>query len=280
MVQLILAERRRHPSWGPKKLKDVLERQLGHALPAPSTIGSMLDRNGLVDKRRYRPRHTSRPTTLRQALAPNEVWCIDYKGQFRLGNGSYCYPLTITDQYSRFLLGCEGMSAINDEAARDTCAEIFRTYGLPLAMRSDNGVPFASTGLAGLTKLSVYWLRLGIALERIRPAHPQDNARTSACTAPSSGRLHALLERTCCSSRSGSPPWTRPRRSPASAGTCAQGPAGEPPEGPSPALDGRSRPGAASVRHRRPETPLNAYFEVAVMPRSSARRPARRCRSA
>ena len=187
VVQLILAKRRRHPTWGPKKLKDVLERQLGHGLPAPSTIGSMLERNGLVDKRKYRPRHTPRPTTLRQALAPNEVWCIDYKGQFRLGDGSYCYPLTVTDQYSRYLLGCEGMGGISDEAARDACAEIFRTHGLPLVMRSDNGVPFASTGLGGLTKLSVYWLRLGIALERIRPAHPQDNGQHE--------RMHRTLKR-------------------------------------------------------------------------------------
>jgi len=187
VVQLILATKRRRQTWGPKKLKDELERQLGHVLPATSTIASILDRNGLVDKRKYRPRHTPRPTTLRQALAPNDVWCIDYKGQFRLGDGSYCYPLTVTDQYSRYLLGCEGMSAINDEAARDACAEIFRTHGLPLAMRSDNGVPFASTGLAGLTKLSVYWLRLGIALERIRPAHPQDNGQHE--------RMHRTLKR-------------------------------------------------------------------------------------
>jgi transposase InsO family protein len=187
MVKLILAERRRHPNWGPKKLKDLLERRLGHALPAASTIGGVLVRNGLVERRKYRPRYKARPTTLRQALAPNDVWCIDYKGQFRLGDGSYCYPLTVTDQYSRYLLGCEGMSAISDEAAREACTEIFLTYGLPLAMRSDNGVPFASTGLAGLTKLSVYWLRLGIVLERIRPAHPQDNGQHE--------RMHRTLKR-------------------------------------------------------------------------------------
>lgn len=187
IVELILAARREHPTWGPKKLKDVLERQFGHALPAPSTIGSWLDRNGLVDKCRYRRRHKPQPTTLRQAVAPNDVWCIDYKGQFRLGDGNYCYPLTVTDQYSRYLLGCEAMSAINDEAARDACAEIFHTYGLPLVMRSDNGVPFASTGLGGLTKLSVYWLRLGIKLERIRPAHPQDNGQHE--------RMHRTLKR-------------------------------------------------------------------------------------
>lgn len=187
VVELILTERRRHPSWGPKKLKASLEHRLGHPLPAPTTIYQVLDRNGLVEKRKYRPRHKPQPTALRKPLAPNDVWCIDYKGQFRLGDGTYCYPLTLTDQYSRFLLGCEGMSAISDEAAREVCAELFQTHGLPKAMRSDNGAPFASVGLAGLTKLSVYWLRLGIALERTRPAHPQDNGQHE--------RMHRTLKR-------------------------------------------------------------------------------------
>jgi hypothetical protein len=137
----------------------------------------MLVRHGLVTPRKVRARHKSTTTTLRTALAPNDIWCIDYKGQFLLGDRSYCYPLTITDQVSRFILSCEGMAAISDEAARDTCEEVFRRYGLPLVMRSDNGAPFASIGLGGLTKLSAYWLRLGIELERIRPAHPEENGR-------------------------------------------------------------------------------------------------------
>src|SRR5690606_30799790 len=111
------------------------------------------------------------------AGAPNEVWCIDYKGQFRLGDRSYCYPLTITDQHSRFLIACEGMAAISDEAAREVCEEVFREWGLPTAIRSDNGAPFASTGLGGLTKLSAYFIRLGVELERIRPSHPEENGR-------------------------------------------------------------------------------------------------------
>jgi hypothetical protein len=102
---------------------------------------------------------------------------MDYKGQFRLGDQTYCYPLTITDQHSRYVLACEGMAAICDEAARDVCNDVFREWGLPASMRSDNGPPFASTGLGGLTRLSVYLLRLGIALERIRPAHPEENGR-------------------------------------------------------------------------------------------------------
>lgn len=177
LVEVLLAERRLHPSWGPRKIKEVLERRLGHAFPAPSTIGDVFAEQGLIVSRRRRRRHYPLPTGRREATAPNDVWCIDYKGQFRLGDGSYCYPLTITDQFSRFIVGCEGMGAICDEAARDICEEIFRTHGVPAVMHSDNGVPFASTGLAGLTKLSAYWLRLGITLERSRPAHPQDNGR-------------------------------------------------------------------------------------------------------
>jgi transposase len=168
LVAVLIAERRLHPTWGPKKLKDILERRLERPLPAPSTIGDILVEHGLVVPRRKRRRHTPRPTSRREAVAPNEVWCIDYKGQFRLGDGTHCYPLTVTDQFSRYIVGCEGMGAISDEAARDVCEELFRTFGVPEVMHSDNGVPFACTGLAGLTKLSAYWLRLGITLERSR----------------------------------------------------------------------------------------------------------------
>jgi transposase InsO family protein len=177
LADVIVAARKQHPTWGGKKLKEVLEKQHQRVFPAVSTIGEILLRNGLVERRRRRPNHRSTPTALREAHAPNDIWCVDYKGQFRLGDRTYCYPLTLTDQFSRFILGCEGMAAIADEAARDSSEEIFSTYGLPNVMRSDNGVPFASTGLAGLTRLSVYWLRLGIVLERIRPAHPEENGR-------------------------------------------------------------------------------------------------------
>lgn len=177
IVELVVAERKRHTSWGPRKIKETLERKLKRPFPAPSTIGDILEEHGLIAPRKPRQRHAPKPTGLREASTPNDVWCIDYKGQFRLGDGTYCYPLTITDQFSRYIVGCEGMGAICEVTARDICEEMFRTYGIPTAIRSDNGVPFASTGLAGLTKLSAYWLRLGIALERIRPGHPEENGQ-------------------------------------------------------------------------------------------------------
>jgi transposase InsO family protein len=146
-------------------------------LPAPSTIGEILMREGLVQKRPPRRLTSPQPTKLRPVQAPNDVWCIDYKGQFRLADRSLCYPLTLTDQHSRYILGCEAMTAISDEAAREACTEVFHKYGLPKAIRSDNGAPFASHGLANLSRLSAFWMRLGIALERIRPAHPEENGQ-------------------------------------------------------------------------------------------------------
>jgi transposase InsO family protein len=178
VVKLVVAERRKHPTWGPKKLKAILEARLHRPLPAASTLGNILVRERLIEPRtRHRARHRSQGTWLRPAEAPNDVWCIDYKGQFRLGDQSYCYPLTVTDHFSRYIVGCEGMPAIDEEQACDAMTRMFREYGLPAAIRSDNGPPFASTGLMGLTKLSVYWMKLGIAVERSRPAHPQDNGR-------------------------------------------------------------------------------------------------------
>src|SRR5687768_7318086 len=187
VAELVVAERLRHPTWGPKKLKAVLEERLGHRLPSATTLGDILVRRGLITRRKLRLRLRPQATTLRRAEAPNEVWCVDYKGQFRLGDRSYCYPLTLTDQFSRYLLGCDAMAAIDEDQAREAMTPIFAENGLPRVLRSDNGPPFASTGLAGLTKLSVYWMRLGITPERIRPAHPQDNGRHE--------RMHRTLKR-------------------------------------------------------------------------------------
>ena len=177
VVATILAMREKYPTWGPKKLKSELEREHARSFPAASTICGVLRRHGLITQPPQRRRHVSRPTTLQQTAAPNEVWCADYKGQFRLGDGSYCYPLTITDQYSRYLLACEGMAAISDEQAREVFQDVFREQGLPGAIRTDNGTPFATTGLAGLSKLSVFWMIHGVRHERIRPAHPEENGR-------------------------------------------------------------------------------------------------------
>jgi transposase InsO family protein len=189
IVQLLVEGRKAHPTWGGKKLKHVLEAQHGVQLPAASTITDILKRQGLLEPKAQRRRRTGLPVArgLREALMPNALWCADYKGQFRLGDGSYCYPLTMTDQFSRKLLCCEGMSAINEEAACDASVRTFRRYGLPSAIRTDNGVPFASTGLAGLSRLSVLWLRLGIELERITPGQPQENGCHE--------RMHRTLKR-------------------------------------------------------------------------------------
>lgn len=201
---VIVAERKAHPTWGPRKIKVVVERRLSKRLPSASTIGSILERHGLVEHRPRRRLQQAKPSTvLQQAEAPNDVWCIDYKGQFRLGDRTYCYPLTITDQFSRYLLCCEGMPAISDIGARAACIEVFERYGLPNAIRSDNGEPFASTGLAGLTRLSVFWMRLGIRLERIRPGHPEENGqhermhRTLKAETARPAREHLLLQQEC-----------------------------------------------------------------------------------
>lgn len=177
IVELIVEERRKHSTWGARKLKDVLETRLQRPLPSHGAIERILANAGLVAPRKRRPRHSPQPTTLRRAERPNDVWCIDFKGQFRLGDGSYCYPLTLTDQYSRFVLGCEAMPKISDEETRAVCVELFDAHGMPDALRSDNGPPFASTGLGGLTKFSALLLRLGIKHERTRPSHPEDNGQ-------------------------------------------------------------------------------------------------------
>ena len=187
MTELIVAARRAHPTWGPHKVKAILERQHSTKLPAPSTIGDILKRHGLVEPRKRR-RCAPRPTPLADAAAPNDVWCIDYKGEFRLHrSSSYCHPLTLSDQFSRYLLGCDGFSRISTDDAQEACTDAFRRYGLPIWMRSDNGPPFASTALAGLSTLSVWWLRLGIKLQRIEPGKPQQNGRHE--------RMHRTLKR-------------------------------------------------------------------------------------
>lgn len=171
--------RKKFPTWGPKKLRARLQ-QLHPEVPWPaaSTIGVLLKDAGLVDGRKRRRRAwPTAPSSRQDSRAPNDLWCMDFKGQFRLGDRSYCYPLTVTDHFSRFLLGCDGLESTRSSPAAAALEAVFREFGLPARMRSDNGAPFASTGMAGLTALSVWLLRLGIELERIEPGHPEQNGR-------------------------------------------------------------------------------------------------------
>ncbi len=176
----IVAARREKPSWGARKIRERLLRRLPHAVkvPACSTIHAVLDRHGLVSRPRLRRGTRAQGTALSQGLNPNDLWCADYKGEFLLGNKRYCYPLTVTDHASRFLLLCEALESNKEDSAFRAFERLFQERGLPQAIRSDNGVPFASpNGLFNLSKLSVWWLRLGISIERIRPGHPQQNGR-------------------------------------------------------------------------------------------------------
>jgi len=175
---LVIESRFRHPTWGPKKLHWELEREHpGLPLPGVSTMAVILRREGLVHGRK-RPRRRASPTLgpLREATSPNAVWCIDFKGQFKTGK-RYCYPLTVSDQHTRYLLGCEALEGTQGQPVMDALASVFRLYGVPEAMRSDNGSPFASTGRHGLSKVGVWLMRQNIHLERIEPGHPEQNGR-------------------------------------------------------------------------------------------------------
>jgi len=173
----IVALRGDRPFWGPKKLRAMLQkREPGTAWPALSSIGDLLRREGLSLPRKRRRTAVPRSQPFAPVSAPNDLWCIDFKGWFRTRDGVRCDPLTLTDADSRFLIECrivppttEGVQPVVDQA--------FRELGLPRALRSDNGPPFASTGAGGLSRLSVHWVKLGIRLERIDPGAPQQNGR-------------------------------------------------------------------------------------------------------
>ena len=174
----ILSIKKEHPSWGAPKIREKLIRAYPMIKPpAKSTVHAVLDRHGLV-KRRKRRRYKAEGTMLSNARSPNELWCADYKGEFMLGNKKYCYPLTITDYISRYLLACEGQDSTKSTFAFTVFEQAFKEYGLPDTIRTDNGTPFASANaLFGLSRLSVWWLRLGINIERIKPGCPQQNGR-------------------------------------------------------------------------------------------------------
>ena len=189
LESLIVRLKTEKPHWGARKIRELLVRRLDGDIrvPAKSTIHAVLDRNGLV-KRGGRQRHRACGTPLSQGTAPNDLWCADFKGEFKLGNGQYCYPLTVTDHASRFLLLCEALDSTREAPAITAFERLFRERGLPIAIRSDNGVPFASpNALFNLSRLAVWWLRLGIAIERIKPGHPQQNGRHE--------RMHLTLKK-------------------------------------------------------------------------------------
>jgi len=178
IVQLVLMAKHEHPGWGPRKLIPWLgRRHPGIELPAPSTAGEILWRHGLVQPRKRVRRTDPWTRPFEDCTAPNKTWCIDFKGWFRTLDGVRCYPLTITDAYSRMLLCCRGLKSQKGLLVQSAMERVFREYGLPATIRSDNGTPFASTALGGLSRLSVSWIKLGIMPERIRPGHPEENGR-------------------------------------------------------------------------------------------------------
>jgi putative transposase len=169
--------RRRFPRWGPKKLRAVLvARAPRRPWPAASTIGDLLRREGLSERRRRARYVVPLTQPLTAATAPNALWTADFKGWFRTHDGTRCDPLTVADAHSRFVLCCR-IVAPSEQGVRPWFDRIFREYGLPQALRTDNGPPFASPGAAGLTRLAVWWLKLGIELDRIDPGHPEQNGR-------------------------------------------------------------------------------------------------------
>src|SRR5215471_15040464 len=185
---LIVQLKREHPSWGAPKIREKLRRRHDDIqTPAVSTVHAVLYRRGLVDHGRKR-RYKAQGTALSKALLPNDLWCADYKGEFMLADRRYCFPLTISDFASRYLLSCEALATTREVFAFTVFERVFKEFGLPKAIRTDNGVPFSSpNALFGLSKLSVWWLRLGIAIERIKPGQPQQNGRHE--------RMHLTLKK-------------------------------------------------------------------------------------
>jgi putative transposase len=190
--QMILDTKFKHPSWGAKKLKPALERQYPDIVfPAISTISAILSRHGLIRPRTRRLRRSVPTSQLRTSHEPNEIWCVDFKGQFRTQDRKYCYPLTITDHYSRYLLACEALSFSQHSRIPSGLQRVLFQYGLPQVIRSDNGSPFASLHSPfGLTQLSMWLVKLGIILERIDPGHPEQNSRHE--------RMHRTLKEEAC----------------------------------------------------------------------------------
>jgi len=188
MEELLVEERRRHPSWGPKKLVVVLRKVHGITPPAPSTAGEILKRRGLIQPRPRRRASVHRwPGALKDAAGPNEVWSADFKGWFRTRDRSKCQPLTISDHYSRYLLCCESVKRPDYSSVAEVFERIFNQVGLPDRIRVDNGTPFGCPEAGQLSRLAVDWLRVGVGVEYIQPGHPEQNGRHE--------RMHLTLKR-------------------------------------------------------------------------------------
>lgn len=188
MREILLSARRAHPDWGPRKILDWLHRRRPElAVPAASTVGDLYSREKLVKSRRRTRswRHPGRSPV--RVGEPNDLWTMDFKGDFRLGDGQRCYPLTIADAHTRFLLVCHGLGSTAHVGALAAVDRAFREYGLPRTIRTDNGGPFATKAIAGLSRLNIWWTQLGIAHDRIAPGHPEQNAEHE--------RMHLTLKK-------------------------------------------------------------------------------------
>jgi transposase InsO family protein len=178
IAERCLQVRREHPTWGPVKVRAYLERHERRTVwPAPSTIGTLFDREGLTVKRKLRRRSPPSSAPFAACSGPNDVWCIDFKGWFLTGDGTRCEPLTLCDAYSRYLLRCQALARTDTTHVWPVLEAAFREFGLPDVLRSDNGSPFASRGAGGLSQLSVKVIKAGVLPERIEPGKPQQNGR-------------------------------------------------------------------------------------------------------
>ena len=179
IVEWLIAEKLKRPDWGPKKLLDLFAKRYPDTkVPADSTGDLILARAGLVKPRRKRRRQISADNQrFTLSVSPNTTWCVDFKGQFLLRNRQWCYPLTVTDNYSRYILSCHALPSPQSTLVKQQFERLFEEYGLPWVIRSDNGPPFSSIALGGISRLSKWWIDLGIRPERTEPAHPEQNGR-------------------------------------------------------------------------------------------------------
>lgn len=188
ILKLVVIEKLMNRKRGPRKVRAQLQRKYPQLeLPSISAIHNFLKKEGLVENRKFRKRVPPYTEPFSQCNAPNDVWSIDYKGQFPLQNGQLCYPLTISDNFSRYLLGCKALKGPRYDPTRSYIESVFRQYGLPYAIRTDNGPPFAGRGIGGLSRLMIWWIQLGITPERIEKASPHQNGRHE--------RMHGSLKR-------------------------------------------------------------------------------------